>query len=112
MSIIITQTFKKDFIKIFHSFWLIETFSIKLQNTEFYKLKIPYQKFKFYIWWISVRWIVIISHQDNIIPIFIVKKSDKKHWMNLWISNETRAVLSVKYDKMLYDIKNWNYIKI
>jgi len=67
MNIIIADTFKKDFLKIF-----------KKEN-------------------------------NILVPIFIVKKSNKRYWNNLIITNEIQKILEQKYLKNFNGIKNNNF---
>ncbi len=106
MNIIITKTFKKDFLKILHKKSL-KIFCLKLKKENFFLLEEPYKKFKFDINWTSIRWIIVL-HNDkiNLIPLFIIKKSNKKYWMNLILNKEIKKIIILKYDKSINDIEN------
>ena len=110
MNIIVTKTFEKEFYKIFNKKIELSSFCNKIKIWKFINLKIPYQKYKFSISWISIRWIIVI-HNDkiNIIPIFVIKKSDKTYWDNLILNKEIDNILNLKYDKAISDIRDNNY---
>ena len=109
MNIIITETFKKDFLKIFKSELFLENFSQNLKNIKSIKLTSPYNKFKLQMWWIHLRWIYIILLQNKYLPIFVVKKSNKKYWNNLLINNKNIYFYKLKYEKSINDIENNNF---
>ena len=110
MQIIITKSFKKLFFKILKKEQDLKSFCNKLKIEDFINIGIPYQKYKFNISWISIRWVAIIhNNQINIIPLFIIKKSNKKYWMNLILNKEIKDFLNFKYDKAIRDIENDNF---
>lgn len=109
MNIIITDTFKKDFLKIF-KLKDLDLFSQQIQYSKSITLKEPYQKYKFYISGIAIRGVFIVLVQDHYLPIFIVKKSDKNYGNNLILSKELIKILSLKYQKAIEDIKNKKHI--
>ncbi len=106
MNIIITDTFEKEFKNIFKSESLLLTFSKKLKKVERIKLKHPLEKIKFNFSWISIRWIIFIWIGDNLLPIFIVKKSDKRFWNNLILNKEVQILCKNKLKKCLLDFEN------
>lgn len=109
MNIIITKNFKKDFNKIFKWSKDIVLFSLKLKKTQIINLDYPFKKYKFSFLNINVRWILIFEINNNYLPIFIVKKSDKKSWMNLIITNSIKKILELNYLKAIENIKNWDF---
>ena len=109
MNIIITKNFKKDFNKIFKWNKDIASFSLKLKKTQIINLDNPFKKYKFSFLNINVRWILLFEINNNYLPIFIVKKSDKKFWMNLIITNSIKKILELNYLKAIEDIKNWDF---
>ncbi len=106
MNIIITDTFKKDFLKIFKWKNDIFLFSKELRKTRFINLKNPFQKYKLTFSWISIRWILLLNIANNCIPLYVVKKSNKKYWMNLVLDKELEKILENKYFKIKEDINN------
>lgn len=112
MNVVVTWTFRKDFIKIFHTDVLIWAFCDKIRNTQLYNLDVPYKKFKISMNGVHVRWILILWEKGNMIPIFLVKKSDKKYGMNLISSQENKKIFSYKYDKIIDDIQSGNYTQL
>ena len=118
MIIIITKTFKKDFKKIFLENNL-GIFCKQFSLSKKINLKNPYKKYKIDVSWTAIRWVYIIWFNWIYLPIFIVKKADKKYWMNLILTKELIKILKLKYEKSLKDIenndfekydKNWNLI--
>ncbi len=105
MNVIITDTFKKDFCKIF-SEKVLKNFSEKLKSTSIINLDYPYKKYKITLENIATRWIYIISINKFFVPIFIVKKSDKKYGSNLIITKEISLILKLKYEKNIENIRN------
>ena len=110
MTIIITKTFKKDFNKIFKDNNL-SIFCKQLSLSKEINLEIPYKKYKINISWITIRWVYVIWINWIYLPIFIVKKSDKKYWMNLILTKELVKILQLKYEKNLEDIEKWDFKK-
>ena len=113
MQIIITNTFKNDFLSIFKFQQLFDKFLVVIKNKahKLIDLKYPYKKFKCDIWNITVRWIVFISN-ENIIPIYIVKKSNKQYWENLILNKEIMLLLEIKLKFSKLDLINWDFFKI
>ncbi len=109
MNVIITKSFEKDGIKIFWSVKNWEQFCIQFKKTQKISLKSPFKKFKFSLQGISVRGIYVMTKKQQYIPIFIVKKSDKKYGMNLIITSEILPILENKYRKSLEDIENGEF---
>lgn len=109
MNIIITETFKSEFISIFKSEVLISWFCEKIKWTKFINLNFPFKKIKFKYVWIDIRWIIFIWINDKILPIFIVKKSNKKYWNNLVLNKMIKDISKIKLNNCLSDIDNNNY---
>jgi len=110
MKVIITNTFKKDFYNIFNYSKLMIFFIEKIKKTKLINLNTEYKKFKIEILNQSIRWIIYIENQDKyFIPIFIVKKSDKKYWMNLMLTKDVLAILDVKLQKATIDLNFKRY---
>jgi len=110
MKIIITKTFEKDFYNIFNSYKILDFFVKKIKTTNLISLNNEYKKIKFDLFNQSIRWIVYIEN-DNLIyvPIFIVKKFDKKYWMNLILTKDLLSILNLKFEKSIIDINSNNY---
>jgi hypothetical protein len=102
MTIIIAKSFDKNFLKIFHK-KDYEEFTRKIQKTELLHLDIPYSN-------ISIRWICFVTSKENIVPIFVVKKSDKLYGMNLIVDGDTLKIFENKYKWVLEDIESWDYV--
>ena len=110
MHIIIVKSFKKIFLKIFNSDIDLKKFSNKLKSEKFINLEKPYKKIKFTLSWISIRWIVVFHNNEiNIIPLYIVKKSDKKYWYNLILNKETKYFINLRFKKSIIDMEEWNF---
>ncbi|MDQ7009567.1 MAG: hypothetical protein Q9M94_04730 [Candidatus Gracilibacteria bacterium] len=108
-NIIIAKTFKKDFKKIFKIEADLSKFAIKLRKSKLLNLEKPFTKYKFSFNLIEIRGVLIFETEKFYIPIFVVKKSDKKYGMNLVISNEIKNILEAKYEKIKSDIENDNF---
>lgn len=107
MKIIITSTFEKDFYNIFNSTKIIDFFIKKIKKNDLIFLSTIYKKFKIQILKQSIRWIIFTeNNQQFYIPIFIVKKSDKKYWMNLILNKEMLDILEIKLQKNIDDFKS------
>lgn len=101
---------KKEFYKIFIKKSDLNKFCNKTKIWNFINFKIPYKKYKFTISWISIRWIIVIhDNRVSVIPIFIIKKSDKTYWNNLIFNKKMDNILNLKYDKAIQDIENNDY---
>lgn len=112
MKIVITKTFEKDFYNIFNSSKLMKFFVEKIKISKLINLNTEYKKFKIDILNQSIRWVVYIENKQKFyIPIFIIKKSDKKYWMNLVLTKEILAILDLKFQKSIIDL-NLNNFKI
>lgn len=110
MKIIITNTFEKDFYSIFNSYKLMNFFIGKIYKSKLINLSTEYKKFKIDILNQSVRWIIYIEdNQEIYIPIFIVKKADKKYWMNLILTKEILEILDLKFKKSINDFNLHNF---
>ena len=106
MNIIITNTFKKEFISIFKSEYLIDGFCDKLKRSKNIRLNFPLDKIKFSYVWIDIRGIIFIWIKNKILPIFIIKKSNKKYWNNLILNKEINEITKLKLKNCLDDIDN------
>lgn len=111
MQILITDTFKDDFCKIFNSEFLIKDFSliIKKKSHTVIDLRFPNSKLKIKYIWINLRLIIYIWFEDTFVPIFIIKKWNKKLWMNLVLDKRMDKILDKKFQFSLNDINNDNY---
>lgn len=109
MKIIITKTFKYDFLDIFYDYRLLNVFIKKLNETNLIRLNKDLFKFKFYIKTISTRWIVFLNINDYYIPILLSKKSDKNLWDNLVLNKYIKHILDTKFKKMSLDLENSDY---
>lgn len=110
MNLIITKTFLKDFYCIFNSEKILKYFTQKIYKSDLISLNQEYKKFKFDILNQSIRWIIYVENDNNFfIPIFIVKKSDKKYWMNLILTKEILEILDLKMSKSIDDFNSGNY---
>ena len=109
MNIVITDTFKKEFISMFKSDVLIWKFCKKINKSKVINLDYPLDKIKFNFIGISIRWLIYISIKDKVLPILIVKKSNKKYWNNLILNNEIKKICKVKLGKCLDDFDEGKY---
>ena len=114
MLIIITNTFKKNYIKYFKkqsNCSIVKICSIINKEAllnELY-LKRPFMKMKFNFCEKAIRLLVLKKENKKIIiPIFITDKNDKKYWYNMtWenIETKTKNILQNIYT----DIENNNF---
>ena len=113
MKVIITKSFEKDFLKILKYKTFLVDFSklLKDKSYKFIDLKYPYKKFKYKISNISLRTILLCNLDNNIIPIFIAKKSNKKDWYNIILDQQFEFLLEKRLLNIKKDMKEWN-IKI
>ncbi len=109
MKIVITNTFKKDFLKIFLHEKMINIFINKLKESNLIYLNSNIFKFKFHIRTLSVRWILLVNINDKYIPILIVKKSDKQFWQNLVFDKKLENKLLTIIPKIENDILENNF---
>jgi len=111
MKIIITEKFSKDFVKIFKTDSLVNNFCNFLEDKLYniIDLKFPYSKIKLKFLWINIRLIIYIWNQDFLIPIFIIKKVDKKYWMNLVLNKDIINILEKNLEITFDNIKNNKY---
>lgn len=112
MEILITNNFKKDFLKLLKYEAFLEDFIqlLKEKNHKFIDLKYPYKKFKYKIGNISLRSILFMKIENKIIPIFIVKKSNKRLWNNIILNSNFEELLRNKLILMYEDLNNWDFI--
>lgn len=109
MKIIITKSFEVKYYKWLKKYFELDLFIRKLIKIDFINLKDPYYKIKFNIKWIALRWVIYKSKWDNIVPMVLYLKKDKKYWTNIiWKLFKWIIVLSRK--NSIWDIKSWNYI--
>ncbi len=106
--VIISQSFKQDFLKLFHQSLLIELVN-KLNQASLINLKTPYKKFKLNLNQVATRGVAVIVFENKIVPIFIVKKSNKQYGNNLIINKEIALVLKKKFEDTITDIQNCDY---
>jgi hypothetical protein len=111
MRIIITNSFKKDFLKILQFNSFIDDFILllKTKKHKFIDLKSPYKKFKYKIWNIHLRSILFYSFENKIIPIFIAKKSDKINWKNLILDWYFEKIIEKKLKQVKTDLIKWDF---
>ena len=112
MNVVITEGFKKSFYGIFNLEKELFQFSNKLKNTKQIKLISPYLKYKMIVSGIHIRWIYVMIINNNLIPIFITKKSNKTYWNNLLIDKKNIDFFKLRYEKSINDIENNKYIII
>lgn len=82
MKIIITENFEKKEYKFLSKYFLIEEFCTKIRQIKFISLKDPFFKLKFYLWWVSFRWVILITKSWNLVPLMISLKKEKD-WENI-----------------------------
>ncbi|MDP2090129.1 MAG: hypothetical protein Q8K30_00900 [Candidatus Gracilibacteria bacterium] len=109
MKIIITKTFKQDFLDVFYDYRLLNIFIKKLNETKLIRLNQDLFKFKFYIKTISTRGIVFLNINNYYIPILLSKKSDKNIGDNLVLNKYIKHILDTKFEKMGQDLINIDY---
>jgi hypothetical protein len=113
MDILISNTFIKDFNKIIKLNDWLNSFLLELKKIEknIIKLSNNLFKYKFYVWNLSIRWVLILEISDkNIhIPCLIFKKSDKNYWNNLILTKEIEKLIDIQSCKIFKDIQIWSY---
>jgi hypothetical protein len=110
MKVILTNTFKKKYLKSFSKYFTQNDFIkfLKDKNHIFVWLHYPYFKIKWYVKMVSIRWILFLLDKNDIIPLMVFLKKDKKYWENVnW--NEYKDFIWKEYDKALIDIENWEF---
>ena len=109
MNIIITKTFLKDFNKLIKQEKSLELFIEKIKKYKLINLENNYKKYNINLFWIAIRWIILIKIEKYQIPILIFKKSNKKYWMNLYLDTKIEKLLENQYLKIKEDIENNNF---
>ena len=98
----VAQSFQQVFEKEFRKQWIDIHMLIKKLNTiPLIGLRSPFVKIKCYLWGFPVRGIALCKPKKNvflIVPLFIVKKTDKQRWDNIILS---KKVLQ-KIDNLLH----------
>jgi hypothetical protein len=57
---------------------------------------------------VSIRGVLFILDENDIIPLMIFLKKDKKYWKNVnW--NEYKGFIWDEYDNALVDIEKWEF---
>ncbi len=110
MKIIITKYFEKNYLKKFKKYFSLKEFLeiIETKQHTFISLHEPFFKFKNNINWVAFRWIIFISIQNNLVPLSVFLKKDKKLWENIsW--QTTEDIIEKDFEKTKVDIKNWDY---
>ena len=108
MIVKIPKTFVKNFNKDFSLYNInIEVLAKKLLETDYIFIKNPIFKFKWYIWWISIRWFLMISG-DIIMPIYIIIKNSKE-WENLILDKNMSKKINKLVDIYIEEISNWDF---
>lgn len=113
MKIFITKTFKNIFLKEFNFNSILLDF-IKIlseKNHNLIDLKYPYKKFKYNMWNLTIRGIIFCWIENILIPLFIVKKSDKKYWNNLILNWNIEKILEDRLIKTKIDLEDNNFEK-
>jgi len=105
--VFLTGFFEKKYLLRINWFNLVK-FSEKLKTFNFINLKHPYLKFKFNIFWVAYRWVVLVSKSWNLIPLILCQKKDKNCWENLiWGKFEKQILENQK--KALLDLEEGNF---
>ncbi len=113
MNVIFTHSFLKKFKKDYRSYnFSILELAIKLKRTQYLKLEEPFHKVKLKLNNVAIRWIVLLSIKDKILPIYIVLKKDKKYWNNLIFNKKIEQLLHKLAIDIEKDLYNKNYIEL
>lgn len=104
----ITDFFQKKYVLKIKWFDILR-FAEKLKTYSFINLKHPYFKFKFYLFWIAYRWVVIITKSWNIIPIILCFKKDKNCGENIIWEKFEKQILG-NQNKAVWEIEKGNYL--
>lgn len=110
MSIIITKRFENKYLRDLLKNFSKEDFinMLKSKKHTFISLHKPYFKIKNNVNSISIRWILIILEEDNIVPLMIFFKKDKKYWENVnW--KDYKDMILEEQEENIKDIENWDY---
>lgn len=95
MKIVITESFEREFYKLFKYSFLINNLVEKLKTKQHTLINLiyPYRKFKYKIFNISIRWVVFVGLENKIVPIYIAKKKDKIRWYNIKVDKDFLKIL-------------------
>lgn len=110
MKVLITKRFEEKYIKVLKKYFDAEELAEVLKNKShtFISLHDPFFKFKNSIKCVDFRWVLAYLYEDNIIPLFIFLKKDKKYWENIsWKNNE--AMIETEFLHHVQDIEAWDY---
>lgn len=110
MSIIITKRFEKQYLENLSKYFSKVDFIniLKSKSHTFISLQKPYFKIKNNVKSISIRWILVILEEDNIVPLMVFLKKDKKYWENVnWI--DYKNMILKEQEENIKDIENWDY---
>lgn len=107
MKIVITNNFEKREYKFISKYFTLEDFCNKIKKLNLITLKDPYFKLKFYFWWVSFRWVILVTKSWNFVPLIISLKKDKD-WENIIWDIYKKEILE-KQERALEDIKNWDF---
>jgi hypothetical protein len=107
MKVILTDTFKKKYLKSFYKHFSKEDFVkfLKERNHTFIWLHHPYFKIKWNVKMVGIRWILFLLDSNTIIPLMIFLKEDKMYWENVrW--NLIEDDILFEYKQALDDIRD------
>ncbi len=110
MSIIITETFKKEYYKKYKKYFDLKEFSENLKEKQhnFIDLHSPFFKVKQNMGNVDFRSVIFIQKENKIIPLLIFLKKDKKFWENVsWKTH--RDLILDEYEFALENIENWDF---
>lgn len=107
MKVIITNHFEKKEYKFISKYFTLGIFCNKLKRLNLITLKDPYFKLKFYLWWVSFRWVILMTKSWNFVPLMISLKKEKD-WENIIWDIYKKEILN-KQERALEDIRNWDY---
>ena len=110
MKIIITDSFKTKYKKIFN---LIDIYKLseKIKAYKLINLKYPYFKLKLSIWNIAIRWILLKTKWWNLVYLILCLKKDKNCWYNMIFDTLKKDIYNIE-SKILYDLKYGFYTEI
>lgn len=109
----IAQSFQKTFEKDFKKHDItIKILVKKLTSIPLIWLRSPFVKIKCYLGWLSVRGVAIKKPKENIlliVPIFVVKKTNKQQWDNIILSKKILSQIDHLFSVYQKEFEKWEY---
>lgn len=110
MKIIITDRFRKEYLKSLRKYFTLELLvdNLKKKHHTFIQLHEPFWKYKLKLNSVDFRGIIFTVFDWKIIPLAMYLKKDKKLGMNIsW--TQRKEFIKNEHEKSLEEIEKWNY---